>query len=215
MHLEVKWLNDDHVIATNAWTLWIVPSPKEQKSHARLLRHESIDPNNLRDTSLFHHAELWSPTFSIDNAVVIASAFDDALWKWLNAGGKVLMLPDGRTGSFPISEHWFLRGGPIVNRGSFGDPQTAEMIETLQAFDLGGPVMPKLSIIDEVEPLFCSGTTMTFVSIDSTRAAGAPMLVRGSYWLALSLPMHLAELQRSISYLMRLNDSPWGLSKNR
>ncbi|MCU0711592.1 MAG: hypothetical protein MUC43_06000 [Pirellula sp.] len=150
--LVVKWLNNNRLIATNQWTLWIVPSLNELKSPPRLLRHESVDPKKLIDCPLFRNAGVWSPGSSDDKAIVIASAFDNALWKWLNAGGKVLMLPDGRAGSFPIAEHWFLRGGPIVNRNSFIDSNAAEMMESLQAFDLAGPVMPNLSIIDEVEP---------------------------------------------------------------
>jgi hypothetical protein len=153
VRLEVRWLNDKQLIANNAWTLWIVPSVEKWNTSTKLLMHDSVDAKKINGSPLLQTAQPWTANSSDPAAVVVASAFDASLWQWLNDGGKVLMLPDGRVGSFPVSEHWFLRGGPIVNRGSFKDVGTSEMIESLQAFDLGGPVMNNLGIIDEVEPM--------------------------------------------------------------
>lgn len=153
VRLEVRWLNDKQLIAKNAWRLWIVPAMEKLNASTKLLRHESVDTKLISGSPFLQSAQPWVSSSSDHSAIVVARAFDSALWKWLNDGGKVLMLPDGRVGSFPISEHWFLRGGPIVNRGFFKNAGTSEMIESLQAFDLGGPVMNNLSILDEVEPL--------------------------------------------------------------
>jgi hypothetical protein len=150
--LEVRWLDDKQLIAKNAWTLWIVPAMDKWTPQATLFKHVSVDTKKISGSPLLQSAQPWSSRSSDHSGVVIASALDTELWRWLNDGGRVLMLPDGRVGSLPISEHWFLRGGPIVNRSSFQNSNTSEMIESLQAFDLGGPVMNNLSIIDEVEP---------------------------------------------------------------
>jgi hypothetical protein len=152
VRMEVRWLTDKRLVAKNEWTLWIVPALNEKIGSQKLLRHSSVDEKTLSTSIVLSQAQPWTDAAD-HSAVVVAQTFDSSLWEWLNAGGKVLMLPDGQPGSFPISEHWFLRGGPIVRRASFKNAGTSEMIEALQAFDLGGPVMPNLNVVDEVEPL--------------------------------------------------------------
>lgn len=152
VRVAVQWLTNNQFVAKNEWTLWIVPALPPKIDSLELLHHSSLDETTIAASRLLSQSQPWTDSAS-HSAVVVARAFDSALWNWLNAGGKVLMLPNGSVGSFPISEHWFLRGGPIVNRASFEDAGTSDMVEHLQAFDLGGPVMTNLSIIDEVEPL--------------------------------------------------------------
>ncbi len=151
VRVEVRWLTNKQLVAKNDWTLWIVPALKPKSDSLELLRHSSLDEKTISASTLLSQTRPWSDSAS-HSAVVVARAFDSSLWNWLNAGGKVLMLPNGSAGSFPISEHWFLRGGPIVNRASMQNAGASEMVEQLQAFDLGGPVMTSFSIIDEVEP---------------------------------------------------------------
>jgi hypothetical protein len=47
-------------------------------------------------------------------AVIVAEALDTELLEDLVKGASVLLLPNGKRNSCPLSEHWFLRGGPFV-----------------------------------------------------------------------------------------------------
>jgi hypothetical protein len=75
-------------------------------------------------------------------------------------GSSLLLLPCGEPGSFPVQDHWFLRGGPAVFP-SVGDWTATAQQETitrmmieLQHFDLAGPVVPQIdSMWANIKPI--------------------------------------------------------------
>jgi hypothetical protein len=150
--LDATWKKGEQIVAQNTWELWVVPQIDRSDLKTRLLAHASFDAKRLGLGNGVPELGEWSIDTKIDSGIVVARRFDEPLWRWLVAGGKVLMIPDGTTGSFPVTEHWFLRGGPIVNHERIGDPGLSGLIEALQAFDLAGPVMAKPDYLDEVEP---------------------------------------------------------------
>ncbi|HLN30557.1 MAG TPA: hypothetical protein VK395_22625 [Gemmataceae bacterium] len=87
------------------------------------------------------------------SGVVVAQAFDDRLFQLLEAGGKVLLLPDGKRHSFPLDEHWFLRGGPYISTHQLLNLIPRELLVETQAFDLAGPVIPDVGYLQQVDPI--------------------------------------------------------------
>lgn len=75
----------------------------------------------------------------------------------LAEGQSVWLEPNGESGSFPISQHWFLRGAPVALTPSSWEAAQAEvwhlLIAELQHFDLAGPVVPHMGhYVDRVIP---------------------------------------------------------------
>lgn len=85
-----------------------------------------------------------------------AHQFDERLLDELEAGGKVLLMPNGKEGSLPLKSHWFLRGGPFVNahhpllKGTTG---LHELLVEQQHFDLAGDVVPDVQYLEEIDPI--------------------------------------------------------------
>jgi hypothetical protein len=85
---------------------------------------------------------------------VICGQLDDTLIGFLESGGKLLLLPNGKTGSFPLRAHWFLRGGPFINEShSVGSKIWTKQIELLQHFDLASDVIPDINYLEEIDPI--------------------------------------------------------------
>lgn len=73
-------------------------------------------------------------------------------------GARLLLLPDGRPGSFPVEPHWFLRGGPAIFPHAAvvwsSSPAIHEALVELQHFDLAGPVVPQVdAMLGDITPL--------------------------------------------------------------
>ena len=96
----------------NNWPMWLVPSVSHSGS-APIYLHASCPPELQQ---LFPDARPLAdrPT----DGVVVAARLDVPLVELMEAGGRVLLLPDGQNGSFPLSDEWFLRplcaGPPAV-----------------------------------------------------------------------------------------------------
>ncbi len=90
---------------------------------------------------------------SIPQGIIVARRLDEALLARLEAGAKVLLLPDNGPGSPPLQSHWFLRGGPVVfpHAALAGVPR--ELLVETQHFDLAGDVIPKVSYATDVDPI--------------------------------------------------------------
>lgn len=93
-----------------------------------------------------------SPRTMPDDVMVIRR-LDEKLLQQLEAGARMLLLPDNGPGSPPLTEHWFLRGGPVV----MPHPAIAQLprgflVET-QHFDLAGPVIANPAYLAEVDPI--------------------------------------------------------------
>jgi hypothetical protein len=89
----------------------------------------------------------------IPDSVIVARKLDESLLAKLEAGARVLLIPDNSPGSPPLQSHWFLRGGPVV----FNHPAIAKvpndlLVET-QPFDLAGDVIPNVNYLDQIDPI--------------------------------------------------------------
>jgi hypothetical protein len=138
---------------TNEWPLWVVPAVTGSYSN-RVLIHASLSLELRRD--------LFSDCSALDSATlsafdpkltVVASHFDDELVRWLELGGKVLFLPDGKSQSFALSSHWFLRGGPYIPTNSWSRRIPRDFFVELQHFDLAADVVPNLPQIESFDPI--------------------------------------------------------------
>jgi hypothetical protein len=83
--------------------------------------------------------------------IIVARHFDETLLTQLEAGERVLLLPDGQRNSFPLRDHWFLRGGPYVGSLPWSIPP--KLLVELQHFDLAGPVIPDVQYLDQIDPV--------------------------------------------------------------
>lgn len=85
--------------------------------------------------------------------VLVARHLDDPLLAKLEAGAKVLLLPDGKPGSPPLQAQWFLRGGPAVfDHPALKNVPRDLLVET-QHFDLASDVIPNIGYLAEIDPI--------------------------------------------------------------
>lgn len=149
--IDAKIVSGDVEVVSNRWSVWIFPRAKGTLPN--VYAHTSIPVADARRiaTNAKSLPASWKPT-SNENAIVLARQFDAELLRLLRSGANVWMLPSGEKGSLPLSNQWFLKGGPIVS-----DRCTAlgakEMLVELQHFDLAGPVVPDLQWLDEMHPI--------------------------------------------------------------
>lgn len=131
------------------WPVWVVPSVSWSA------RNVVLDgPFRQAVTDEWLLSIPATPVADARQAVWICDRMEPETWKHLMQGGRALILPNGGPASLPVEEHWFLRGSPAVPEpagGAFGaerDPEgnaaTARLIESLQHFDLAGPVIPRV-----------------------------------------------------------------------
>jgi hypothetical protein len=91
---------------------------------------------------------------AVSNSVVITRHLDEALLAKLEAGARVLLLPDNKPGSPSLQSHWFLRGGPVVfDRHSALKNTPRDMLVELQHFDLASDVIPNINYLKEIDPI--------------------------------------------------------------
>jgi hypothetical protein len=136
-------------IVENEWPIWAVPAVA-----ADSLREVAIHPSLSRAL----RAELFPgcpnvATNPAPGAVVVAGRFDDELVRLLEAGGRVLFLPDGERNSLPLSDHWFLRGAPYIPAHALASRVPRDFFVELQHFDLAGPVVPNLPLLESFDPI--------------------------------------------------------------
>ncbi|MFO0924974.1 MAG: hypothetical protein U0905_21115, partial [Pirellulales bacterium] len=101
----------------------------------------------LRKKSLATQEEL------SNDSIVIAANLSPSLLERIEKGARALLLPNGKTGSVPVTDHWFLRGGVVRGMDTPIPPSTQNMMAELQLFDLAGPVIRQPEYLDEVTPL--------------------------------------------------------------
>lgn len=130
----------------NEWPIWVVPAPA-----AVCVNHVWVDPILAPTVNLPPAVGPLSDAAPDD--VVVAARLDDALARRLEAGGRVLLLPDGGKGSFKLEDHWFLRGAPYVNPASLSGTVPRELLVELQHFDLASRVLPNLPWLEQIDPI--------------------------------------------------------------
>lgn len=220
-NLRVRLVDGDTTLCENEWDLWRLPKPrlslKEPReidigihSHCSTALRQSLAfvMNELGLVSKFEIAEQGAQSQNKSEvAIRVASRFDPELVDFLEQGGRVLMLPDGESGSFPLVEHWFLRGGPIIHSESSWN-ERHPMVRDLQHFDLAGRVIPDVKWLDEMTPLVMLWDNHDIASVkthglvfacrlgkglmlvdafqhgDGSNAAGMTMLADDLRWLA-------------------------------
>jgi hypothetical protein len=161
----------------NEWPLWVVPVPKAE-AFSKVRLHSSL---SAEASALFPGSARFDE--SATDSVVIASRFDDALARFLEAGGRVLMLPDGQKHSFPLNSHWFLRGAPWVPDSAISPQVPRELLVELQHFDLASRVVPEIGYLDATDPMLMLWdthdlkTVKTHGLIFETRAGKGRLLV--------------------------------------
>jgi hypothetical protein len=149
----VRWSNGNGPsteVAANAWNIWLVDDTAKLATSVPGVRHRSAEGVPLGKDLDTYFATSWEKSASVDS-VAIARRLDQELLEWVLAGGKLVLLPDGGVGSMITTDHWFLRGAPMVSRSHVGDESLAAMAEELQSMDLGGPVLRTPDYLDEVD----------------------------------------------------------------
>ena len=132
---------------SNHWPMWLVPTSRSDSPPSVRL-HNSC-PADI--TGLFPSAAplTGQPT----DELVIATRLDVPLLSYLESGGRVLVLPDGQKGSFPLTEEWFLRGAPYIADHPLLKNIPRQLLVELQHFDLASAVIPDISYLEEIDPI--------------------------------------------------------------
>ena len=207
----------------NEWPVWVVP-PAPASTTPKVRRHASLADNVAKE--LFPGA----PQFSLSSSdgVVVAARFDDDLVRFLEEGGRVLLLPDGQKNSFPLNDHWFLRGAPYVPDHALAKQVPRELLVELQHFDLAGRVVPEINYLDAIDPILMLWDTHDLRTIKThglifeTRAAKGRLLVSAvrhtgrenaaGRWLLQVLVNHL---NSTTTPKHALPDDVWAFLKNK
>lgn len=132
----------------NAWPVWVVPKV-DPTSRPAVRRHPSLAEDLAG--RLFPGARPLARPVKED--VVVTRKLDPALLEFLEAGGRVLLLPGGEANSLPLQDQWFLRGGPYVPDHPVNRTVPRALWVGLQHFDLAGPVVPAVGYLEQIDPV--------------------------------------------------------------
>lgn len=135
---------------TNSWPIWLVPEVKDFADRVQVHSNASKAARGLLASC---PAFVGVPPGDEDSVTVVASSFDPDLARYLESGGRVLLLPDGQPHSFALSSHWFLRGAPYFSTNAFGQGIPRDLLVELQHFDLASRVVPDLPHLDSFDPV--------------------------------------------------------------
>ncbi len=132
----------------NDWPIWVVPALAAEPAQGVQV-HASLADDLAKELLPGVPRHRGGGT----DAVVVAARFDDNLVRFLEGGGRVLLLPDGKEGSLPLADHWFLRGAPYVPDSVLTRKVPRDLLVELQHFDLAGPVIPDIQCLDGIDPI--------------------------------------------------------------
>jgi hypothetical protein len=183
---------DERGATTNEWNFWIVPAAN-RTAFAAARAHSSLSGDDLPPSLLALPQEKLSPppapAAAEPHELLVARHLDDTLLERLAAGARVLLLPRAERHSFPLREHWFLRGAPLVNRRHPLGRAAHELLVDLQHFDLAGPVVPEIdAYLEHTRPLL-----LLWDAHDSDRVKTHGLVFEmpvGRGWLAVSALDH-------------------------
>jgi hypothetical protein len=162
----------------NDWPLWVVPALRPNWA-ADVQLHSSLPDDVAKE--LFPGARRFGA--AEPKGIVVASRFDGDLAQVLENGGRVLLLPDGGKGSFPLADHWFLRGAPYIPDSPLSAKIPRDLFVELQHFDLAGRVLPEIDYLDSIDPILMLWDTHDLKTVKThglafeTRAAKGRLLV--------------------------------------
>lgn len=150
--LQVRLQSASGPICENAWPVWVVPAAATSVPGTRLLAHASLPFSRAQE--LWPQVQPLPQTTSppAADSVILTARLDPQLLSALQAGARVLLLPDGEHGSLPLSQHWFLRGGPYLGGHTLLQRVPPELLVELQHFDLGSAVVSDLQWLDQLDP---------------------------------------------------------------
>lgn len=145
--LTADFKHRNRVVSQNQWELWAVPqrlplSNVYRQATAKL----PMLPEALR------HVPVWRGD-EPEAKLVVATHWDTPLIDFVSKGGRALVLADGNRGSWLTTDHWFLRGGPVLADHPLTSQIGRDFLLTMQHFDLAGPVMPDVQHLDEFAPV--------------------------------------------------------------
>jgi len=162
----------------NHWPIWVVPALATGAEQGVQV-HESLGEELGKE--LFPGVPRYRGGST--DAVVVAARFDDDLVRFLEGGGRVLLLPDGQKGSLPLSDHWFLRGAPYVPDSALVAKVPRDLLIELQHFDLAGWVVPDIQYLEGINPILMLWDTHGLTTVKThglifeTRVAKGHLLV--------------------------------------
>lgn len=136
--------------AVNSWPIWILPKVKNGE-----LQNTWVSKSIASQTeysNLLNKAKNQSEQPELDQ-VVVTSQLSTDLIVHIENGGKVLLLPDNKPGSFPLRSHWFLRGGVMIGGNSVIEDLRRPFFVELQHFDLARDVIPEINYLDQIDPI--------------------------------------------------------------
>ena len=183
----------------NAWPIWVVPrTPANSLNDVRVdasLAPESAgalfpgcprlggSPSAAAVPAAAATDERSARRDAVGEGIVVASHLDDDLARFLERGGRVLLLPDGQPGSFPLAAHWFLRGAPFIPDSALSPQVPRDFFVELQHFDLASDVVPDLPHLEAFDPILLlwdthdQKTVKTHALIFETRVGKGRLLV--------------------------------------
>lgn len=132
----------------NDWPIWVVPRPAPGWD-----RNVWVYPSSSKDLADELFADAARGGAPKPGQIVVASRFDDQVVQFLEHGGRVLMLPDGKADSFPLESHWFLRGAPYLPIHAINRVVPHDLWIELQHFDLSSRVIPDVPWLGQTDPV--------------------------------------------------------------
>ncbi len=141
-----------HRALSNRWPIWVLPLPDQP---TEICVHPSA--SQLLDR-VAGHQRAWSRNPLARGAkrarwpVIVTCVLDGQVLDLLQQGGRVVLLANNESNSFPLQPHWFLRGGPLVTELCENLVPRSMLVE-LQHFDLAADVIRDIQYLDAIDPL--------------------------------------------------------------
>ncbi len=154
--IEARWQAGEQLVAANQWPIWLFPRVAD-----RVLARFHPSAQDLIGKLPVDVA----PPSAAANSLVVTRMLDRELLGQLEKGANILLVPDNRPGSFPVQDHWFLRGSLAIfaddsawhvpfRLATESEAESQNMLVELQHFDLSGPVVPRIDhYLETIDPL--------------------------------------------------------------
>lgn len=130
------------------WPIWLVGPPETWRVKQKVAPHPSFSKADTRWAAF-----ALPPSNDPSTPLRIATRLDLETLDWVEQGGRLILLPDGSPGSFPLANHWFLRGGVVIADHPAIEDRFRTFLADLQPFDLSSQVIKSPDYLDDVRPL--------------------------------------------------------------